>query len=221
MHSLLRVRPYFRPYVGIVIFAYLLIIVQAGMTLVVPSLLGRVVDVGVAHRDVQQLVITGGLIILASTIRGLAAFGQGYFGESSAQGVGYELRKALYAHMQNLSFSFHDHAQTGELMSRSTQDVEALRMFTGRALLMIFNIFLLLTGVSVALLRMDWRLALMSILVLPALLWRSDRFARQVRPMYRIVQDQLAAVGTVVQEMAAGIRVVKAFGREREEMTRF
>ncbi len=221
MKILFRVIPYFRGYVTPVAFAYVLIAIQAIATLAVPGLIGVAVDAGVTHHDQQQLLIYGGLILLVSAIRGLAAFGQGYLGESSAQGVGYELRKALYSHMQNLSFSFHDQTQTGELLSRATQDVEAMRMFTGRAVLMIFNIVLLLVGVSIALLRMDWRLALMAILVLPALMWRSDRFARKIRPMFTIVQQQIAAVGTVVQENAAGVRVVKAFGRELQEMTRF
>ena len=74
------------------------------------------------------------LIVIASTLRGLCAFAQGYLGESAAQGGSYQLRRALYAHVQRLSFSFHDQAQTGELLARATADVEQLKNFRGRGL---------------------------------------------------------------------------------------
>jgi ATP-binding cassette, subfamily B, multidrug efflux pump len=127
----------------------------------------------------------------------------------------------LYAHIQNLSFSFHDQAQTGELMARATSDVEALRNFTGRGLLQILNTALLLLGVTAALWRMNWTLALLSLLVLPALILRTTQFSRRIRPMYRRLQDQIAHVAGDIQENIAGVRVVKAFGREREEIARF
>src|SRR5438270_11618027 len=127
MKSLLRLKLYFRPYVGQVMLAYLCVILNACSTLVVPGLIGVAVDAGIVQHDTSALVRYGILILVFSGLRGLGAFGQGYLGESSAQGVSYGLRKALYSHVQNLSFSFHDQAQTGELMARATADVEALR----------------------------------------------------------------------------------------------
>jgi len=221
VNSLLRLRPYFRPYWGLVTIAYLSVVFNAATTLVVPALIGLAVDQGIVQRDVPILIRYGVAILLVSVLRGLAAFCQGYQGESAAQGVSYGLRKALYSHVQNLSFSFHDQAQTGELMSRATADVEALRNFTGRGLLQIVNLVLLLVGVTFALLRMNWELALLSLAVLPALAWRTERFSRRIRPMYRRVQDQIARVAGLIQENVSGVRVVKAFGREREEMARF
>ncbi|HEX6513190.1 MAG TPA: ABC transporter ATP-binding protein [Chloroflexota bacterium] len=221
MKSLLRLRPYFRPYWGLVTISYLAVVFNAGTTLVVPALIGLAVDAGVGHQDVSGLIRYSVLIVLVSGLRGMAAFCQGYQGESAAQGVSYGLRKRLYSHMQNLSFSFHDQAQTGELMARATADVEALRNFTGRGLLQIANLILLLLGVTVALLRMNWELALLSMTVLPLLAWRTERFSRRIRPMYRRVQDQIAHVAELIQENVAGVRVVKAFGREREEIERF
>ena len=221
MKSLLRLRPYFRPYWGLVTIAYFSVLFNAGSTLVVPALIGLAVDEGIAKHEPGALVRYGLLILLVSAIRGLAAFCQGYQGESAAQGVSYGLRKALYSHVQSLSFSFHDQAQTGELMARATADVEALRNFTGRGLLQIFNLVLLLVGVTFALLRMNWQLAVMALCVLPLLAWRTERFSRRIRPMYRRVQDQIARVAGLIQENVSGVRVVKAFGREREEIERF
>ena len=221
MKSLLRLRPYFRPYWSLVTISFLAVVFNAATTLVVPALIGLAVDEGIVQHDVTALVRYGLFILLVSALRGLAAFCQGYQGESAAQGVSYGLRKALYSHVQNLSFSFHDQAQTGELMARATADVEALRAFIGRGTLQIFFLLLLLVGVTLALLRMNWELALLSLAVLPALAWRTERFSRRIRPMYRRVQDQIARVAGLIQENVSGVRVVKAFGREREEMARF
>jgi ATP-binding cassette subfamily B protein len=123
--------------------------------------------------------------------------------------------------VQQLSFSFHDQAQTGDLLTRSMSDVEQLKNFTGRGMLMIFNLLLLVVGVAVALLAMNWKLALLSLVILPILYWRASSFSRSMRPLFRAVQDQVAVVATLVQDNAAGARVVKAFGQEQREIERF
>ena len=99
--------------------------------------------------------------------------------------------------------------------------MEQLRNFTGRGMLMIFNLVLLIVGVTLALLRMNWMLAILALLTLPALYWRAAVYSSRIRPMYRRVQDQIARVATIVQDNAAGARVVKAFGRKQEEIDRF
>jgi ATP-binding cassette subfamily B protein len=201
--------------------AYVCVALSAAFNLVVPGLLGRAVDDGLARNDLGVVAQLSIAILIASALRGLFAFGQGYLGESSAQGVSYRLRQALYAHVQRLSFSFHDQAQTGELMARATADVEAIRAFTGRGLLQIANTVLLILGVGLVLLQMNPLLAGLAMLMLPALVWRSERFSRRVRPMHAAVQRELAVLATRVQESVAGIRVVKAFGHEQHETRRF
>ena len=161
------------------------------------------------------------LIVIASALRGLCAFAQNYLGESAAQGGSYQLRRALYAHVQQLSFSFHDQAQTGDLLTRSMSDVEQLKNFMGRGMLMIFNLVLLVVGVSIALVAMNWKLALLSLVMLPLLYWRAASFSQPMRPLFRAIQDQVAVVATLVQDNAAGARVVKAFGQEQREIERF
>ncbi len=221
MKTLLRVTPYFKKYQLLLIAGYIAVIGNAFFNLAVPKLIGVAVDEGVARQDVKQLIFLSVLIVVASALRGLCAFGQNYFGESAAQGGSYELRRALYTHVQQLSFSFHDQAQTGDLLTRSMSDVEQLKNFTGRGLLMIFNLVLLVLGVAVALLSMNWKLALLSLVILPLLYWRASTFSRSMRPLFRAVQDQVAVVATLVQDNAAGARVVKAFGQEQREIERF
>jgi ATP-binding cassette subfamily B protein len=219
--TLLRVLPYFKQYHLLLIAGYIAVVGNALFNLAVPKLIGIAVDEGVARQDVAQLVFLSVMIVAASALRGLCAFGQNYLGESAAQGSSYQLRRALYTHIQQLSFSFHDQAQTGDLLTRSMSDVEQLKNFTGRGMLMIFNLLLLVVGVAVALVSMNWKLALLSLVILPLLYWRAAAFSRAMRPLFRAVQDQVAVVATLVQDTAAGARVVKAFGQERREIERF
>lgn len=221
MSPLLRLLGYQRPYWLMTAGAYACVLLNALMTLAVPALIGVAVDQGIARRDLDLMASLSLAIVGLSALRGLAAFGQGYLAESAAQGVGYSLRKDLYAHLQRLSFSFHDQAQTGELMARATADVEAVRMFSGRGLVHAVQLVVLLVGVSLALLRMDWLLALLSAAVLPVLAWQSYRFGLRIRPMFQAVQGELAALATFVQENVAGVRVVRTFGREADQVRRF
>jgi ATP-binding cassette, subfamily B, multidrug efflux pump len=221
MGALLRIWPYAQRYKWLMVGGFAAVIGNTVFNLLVPYLIGVAVDEGIVQHNVGELTKLSTLIIVFSALRGLCAFGQGWLGENAAQGTSYELRKAMYAHIQALSFSFHDQAQTGDLLARATSDVEQLRNFTGRGLLMIFNIVLLVVGVTIAIWDMDWRLALLALLILPLLYWRAATYSSAIRPMFRIVQDQIARVATIVQDNAAGARVVKAFGRERQEIERF
>src|SRR5215216_6913855 len=221
MKTLLRVLPYYRNYRLFLALGYLAVVGNAAFNLAVPWLIGIGVDEGVARRDTSQLILISVLIVIASALRGLCAFAQNYLGETAAQGGSYELRRALYAHVQQLSFSFHDQAQTGDLLTRSMSDVEQLKNFMGRGMLMIFNLLLLVIGVAIALLAMNWKLALLSLVMLPLLYWRAAHYSQSIRPMFRAIQDQVAKVATLVQDNAAGARVVKAFGHERQEIERF
>jgi ATP-binding cassette subfamily B protein len=221
VRPLLRLLAFLRPYWHYTAGAYLCVILNAVFTLVVPALLGHAVDEGISKGDIGVVARTGILILAASTLRGISAFAQGYLAESSAQGVSYQLRKALYAHVQRLSFSFHDQTQTGELMARATADVEAVRAFSGRGLTQVAIMLLLLVGVAIALVQMNWELALLSMLLLPAVAWRAYTFGRQVRPMHRAVQNEIATLANRIQESVAGMQVVKAFGRHDFEVERF
>jgi ATP-binding cassette subfamily B protein len=220
MNTIFRVMPYYKKYWLPLTGGYIAVVFNSFFNLTVPWLIGIAVDEVVAQ-NIQQLVLYSGLILLASALRGLSAFAQNYLGETAAQGGSYQLRRALFTHVQQLSFSFHDQAQTGDLLTRSMSDVEQLKNFMGRGLLMICNLVLLIVGVAIALLMMNWKLAVLALIILPLLYWRAAVFSKAMRPMFRAVQDQVAVVATLVQDNAAGARVVKAFGQEDREIQRF
>src|SRR3984893_5393591 len=200
MRTLLRVLPSYKNYRLLLIAGYIAVIGNAFFNLAVPRLIGVAVDQGVGKQDVGQLVFLSAMIVAASALRGFFACGQNYLGETPAQGGSYQLRRALYIHIQQWSSSFHDSAQTGDLLTRSMSDVEQLKNFTGRGLLMIFNLILLVLGVALALLAMNWKLARLWLVILPLLYWRAASLSRSMRPLFRAVQDRVSFVATLVQD---------------------
>jgi ATP-binding cassette subfamily B protein len=133
----------------------------------------------------------------------------------------YDIRNALYDRLQRLSFAFHDGAQTGQLMSRATVDVEAVRLFFGMGLLSLAQTFLLFGGITYLLVSMDWKLALLSLVFLPAIGWRAVTFSRRLQPIWMKIQQLLGFMGTTLEESLTGIRIVKAFTRQQKESQKF
>jgi ATP-binding cassette subfamily B protein len=161
------------------------------------------------------------IIIGVSLLRGMFSFGQSYFAEYAGQKVAYDLRNKLYDRIQRLSFAFHDKAQTGQLMSRATQDVEGVRFFLSMVLVRLVNLVVIFFAITVLLLRMNWSLTLVSFACLPLIAYFALKFGARMRPIWTKTQQQMAATGTVLQENLSGMRVVKAFSRQRLESAKF
>lgn len=191
------------------------------MSLAIPNLLRTAIDKGATAHDTHILWMMGAAIIGASVLRGIFAFGQGYLSEFMGQKVAYDLRNRLYDRIQRLSFAFHDKAQTGQLMSRATQDVEAVRMFV--AMGSVRAIYVLATVLTIAgiMLFMDWQLALISLAVLPPVAFIAIKMGTRLRPIWLRIQQEMALMSIVLQEALSGIRVVKVFSRQRYETAKF
>ena len=186
-----------------------------------PSVIRFIIDRGLGQRDQQFLISASlGLVGLAA-VRGIFSFAQGYLAEYASQGIAYDLRNQLYAKIHSLSFSYHDRAQTGHLMTRATNDVDTVRLFAGFGLIQLLNGAVLLLGSGAILLSIHLQLALISMATMPLLVLATLWFARVIRPMYARVQDELDRLNTLLQESLAGVRVVKAFAREGHEVQRF
>ncbi|HEV2124629.1 MAG TPA: ABC transporter ATP-binding protein, partial [Chloroflexota bacterium] len=169
----------------------------------------------------RTLVLATIALVGVAVGRGLFSFTQGYLAERGAQAVAYDLRNALYQKIQQLSFSYHDQTQTGQLMTRITNDVEQVRTFIGMSLLQMVSSVVLLAGTIVALFSLEARLALITLLVVPAMGIVVSQFARVIRPLFSEIQAKLGALNTVLQENLVGIRVVQAFAREPYEADRY
>ena len=153
--------------------------------------------------------------------RGLFAFAQAFLGQKVSQDVAFDFRNELFEKIQRLSFSYHDRNRTGQLMIRATDDVEKLRMFIGQGLLLGVQAIVLLIGSLAVLVFTNWSLTLVVLPVLPLALVLFMVFGIVTQPLFGEIQRRLSNLNTILQENLAGIRVVKAFVRERKEQERF
>ena len=185
-------------------------------------LLGYFVDNVLVSDEMTSLLpfLALGFVLLA-LVQGGFTFASGRLAALTAEGVTLRLRNYLYDHIQRLSFTYHDHTSTGELIQRSTSDVEALRRFFADQAIGAGRIVLLFVVNFVALLLLNWQLALLSVVVIPLVLLTSVLFFRQVSKAYEAFQEQDAVLSTTLQENLTGVRVVKAFARQDYERAKF
>jgi ATP-binding cassette subfamily B protein len=221
MKSLRRALIYLRPYWLIAIGALLSLLLVTAANLLSPQILRAVIDQGISAGDSQALIWATAALLGVAVVRGLFSFTQGYLSEKVSQSAAYEMRNALFAKIENLSFSYHDQAQTGQLMTRLTSDVEQVRSFLGGGLLQLLSAIVLLIGSMAVLFSMNWQLALITVLTVPAMFVILAQFMRVVRPLFGKVQAKLGELNTVLQENLVGIRVVQAFAREPYESGRY
>ena len=210
-------RPHWKQSLGAIICLGL----STGFALLVPWLLAVVINAGLQHGQFSTLLFATGAILVSSSLRGLFAYGQGYLSQLVSNLVAYDLRNTLYDHLQNLSFSFHDESETGQLMSRLTVDIEAVRNFIPLGLLRGLLALVYFGAITVILFRLDWRLALITMLCVPVLILLSAQVSRRLRPLWLDVQNETGALGTIMQENLSGMRVVKAFAREKFSIARY
>ncbi len=167
-------------------------------------------------------IIQAGLTILGfAAARALFAFLQAFWAEKNSQNVAFQIRNDLYAKIQRLSFSYHDQNQTGQLMVRATDDVEKVRLFLGQGLLQLLSAVILLSGTLIIMFSVNAHLALYTLWLLPVAMVLFTIFSTIARPLFTKIQQKLSSLNTVLQENLAGIKVVKAFTRERNEQVKF
>jgi ATP-binding cassette, subfamily B, multidrug efflux pump len=188
---------------------------------VTPQLFRWGIDQGISEKNLEIVLLSAGWMVLAAIARGLFNFGQSYLAEAASQGVAYDLRNKIFSKIQNLSFSYHDQAQTSQLLTRVTSDIEQIRTFVGTSLIQVVGAVVTLMSISVLLLVMNWQLALITLTVVPIAGWLMARFITRNNKLFREVQEQLSNLNAVLQENLIGIRVVKAFVRESAERSRY
>jgi ATP-binding cassette, subfamily B, multidrug efflux pump len=169
----------------------------------------------------QALIGSIVAIFILAVFRGVFAFLQAFWAEKNSQSVAYDLRNDLYAKIQSLSFSYHDKNQTGQLMVRATDDVEKLRLFIGQGLLQLVGAIILLAGTIIILFSTNVSLAWTAMPILPIALVLFLIFGSAAQPLFTKVQIKLSALNTILQENLAGIKVIQAFTREKQEQKKF
>jgi ATP-binding cassette subfamily B multidrug efflux pump len=216
-----RLLTYLRPYRGAVAFAFLTILVSSGASLAQPYLVKLAIDNHVVTGQLAGL----GQLALAYTAILLVAFIADYLQtwtlQMTGQRIMFDLRMALYEHLQRLDVQYYDRNPVGRLMTRVTSDVDVINdLFTSGVVTIFGDVFMLL-GIMAVMLSMNWRLALVSFVVLPLLVVITQWFRRHVRETYRVVRGWIARINAYLQEHITGMSTVQLFRREGLDFDRF
>jgi ATP-binding cassette subfamily B protein len=218
---LLRLLRFLAPYKGKVAITALCAAGLMACSITLPYLTGRVIDDVLGAGDRDALAPLVGAVVLVALVRmGLGLVRRWISGQVSLA-VEYDLRARLFAHLQRLSFAYFDRMPVGQLMSRLTSDLQTVRFFLGYGLIFFFMQAFTLVIISAILLVLNWSLALLALAMGPALLAVAWRYSRRSNPVLIDVQQKVGEVTEMAEESAAGIRVIKAFGRESDRAERF
>ena len=221
MPSLQRIFRFMRPYLWYLFFGFWATALPVAMELSVPRLLQFMIDEGIRPRQMDMIALGAFWMFVAATIGALSTLAQGWCRAVVSQGLAFDIRHAVFRHIQSLSFANLDQMQTGRLMTRVSSDVDVVRMFSSAGLALLLRVLLMIIGSIFMLLITDWQLSL----IMFAVAGVSAIFIRylmlQATRLFGVVQLKLGELNTLVQENLAGIQVVKAFVRGRYEIDQF
>jgi ATP-binding cassette subfamily B protein len=218
--TFLRLLKFLRPYRRGVWQSGVLAALAMGATVAIPALTGAAIN-AVDAKDGDQLKLIALLIVVAGLVRlGLTVARRLVAGRVSL-GVEYDLRNRLYDHLLSLELGFFDRQQTGQLMSRATVDLQAVRFFLGYGLVIISQAAMTILFAGIAMIVIDPGLALVALSPVPFVIWIAHRYGRRSRPALQEVQQRIAELTADVEENVGGVRVVKAFAREELQLERF
>ena len=214
-----RLLRYVGPYRWNLAFAAVLLVVSTALGLIWPQVVQRVIDLGLRDAGFLDLLILGLVVVLLvrAVIDGLRQFVMAYTGEK----VIFDLRMAIVRHMQSLSLSFFNRRKTGELMSHVTSDATLVHGVITQTIIQVLGQVLTLAGGVAVIFFMNWRLALLTLVVAPPIAVLGQRMGRRIRDISREAQDAQGEAVGVLQEAIAEVRVVQAFTREDYEAARF
>lgn len=216
-----RLLVYLRPYKGRALLALVLVLAVSALELVGPYLIKVAIDVYITARDWPGLVRLSGFFFLILVLRMVTGFYQAYVLQMTGQRIMYDMRSQIFGHLQRLPMRFFDTNPVGRLMTRVIGDVDVLNNLFVAGIVTVAGDFVVLFGIMGVLLWMNWRLALVSFLVLPAIIVATRYFQKSVRTSFRNVRTKLARLNAFMQENFLGMPTVQAFCRERENYGQF
>jgi len=221
MDVLKRLFRFLGPYWRMLTLSVTLLLVSAGVDLLPPLFQRQIIDGALSQGQLEQLGLLIGGLLGVYALQGLIGFGDNYTRHTLGERFILDLRVRLYAYLQRLSLSFFERTSTGELMSRVTNDVNALEQFVTHGSARTAESLLRLVGATIVLLVLNRRLAMWALLPVPFLVVGLRYFNTKIRPIYRSVRDRLGDINARLQDSLAGMRTVQAFGREEQELARF
>lgn len=210
-----------RPYRRQVVASLVLMLLSSLTTLAGPYLVKLAIDTAIGAGDYERLNMLVALFILMHFLNWLTSYGQQYLMAMIGHHAVHDLRTRLFAHLQRLPFHFFDRQSTGRLMSRVTNDTDALTEMISGGIPHIIGDSLLLFGIIVIMLNEHWQMALLTFTTLPLLIMAATFFRNRVLHAYRQVREKIADVNANLQESISGVRVIQSFTREDENAERF
>ena len=216
-----RALAWLKPYWPLMFGAYFVVMLHNGIDIWMPMVIRKIVDSGIRGGNTQSILNGVGLLIALALIRGLFTFFTGRWTESASQNVAFDIRNRFHQKLQSLSFSFHDESEAGQLLARSVQDVDRIRFLTGRAVLTMVQMIVLIIGISVAMIALNPKLGFFTLLMVPVLGIIAFKFSRQFRPLSMQIRQKEAILTSKIEQNLRGSRIVKAFAREDFEIADF
>ena len=216
-----RLLGYIRPYKYYVIFAILLNVVVAGLGPVRPLLTKIAIDDYIAKSDYHGLMIIGLLLFGSLLFQAFIQYFLTYYTQYLGQKILYDLRMQIFNHIQKLALKFFDKTPIGRIVTRATNDVEALGELFSSGIVMVFSDVFIILWILVFMFAMDVPLSLVTLSVLPVLIYGTFLFRKKVRERYRDVRLHLARLNSYMQEHVTGMSVVQIFNKEKDEFKKF
>jgi ATP-binding cassette subfamily B protein len=221
MTYLLRLRIFIKPYFQRIVLNLLLLLGITGLALVAPRIIQNVIDIGLAQKNMDYLAQAGLILLGLGLATAVLSLFHRYLSEWIAAHIGYDLRNRMYDHIQYLPFTYHDHSQTGQLISRCIEDVRAIERLAGSSLVELIQLLLMAVGILVIMIGENARLAVISLLPLVPMLFITVRFGERVSAFFLAVDNALGDLSARLQENVTGVQVIRAFARETYEIERF
>ena len=216
-----RLLHYLRPYWRSVLVAFVVIIIGAAVSLAQPYLMKMAIDRYIATGNLSGLDRLAAVYLALLIISFAAEYTQTWTMQLTGQRIMYDLRMAVYGHLQRLDLKYYDRNPVGRLMTRVTSDVDVLNDLFTSGVVTVFSDVLPLIGIMVMMIWMNWRLALVAFCVLPLIVLVAQWFRRNVRDTYRVVRGWIARINAFLQENITGMMTVQLFRREALNFERF
>jgi len=198
-----------------------MLLILTGLNLVVPRIIQSVIDHGLARGETRYLIQSALLLLGLGLASAILNLGNRYLSEWIAARVGYDLRNRMYDHIQYLPFTYHDHAQSGQLISRCIEDVRSIERFAGGAVADLVRFAFLTVGILYIMLTDNTRLAVIALLPMLPLILMTSSFGTKIGGLFFAVDNAVGEVSNRLQENVVGVQVVRAFAREDYEIKRF
>ena len=221
MDTLGRFLQYLKPYRKMLTFIMIVLLLEIIFELSTPLIQKTIIDNVLVNHDLQELAKLLILMVVLYALKQLANYIQNYYRHVLGGQFILDLRVRLYAYLQQLSLSFFEKTSTGELMSRVTNDVNALENFVTHGAAFLLVDFLRLAGAAIILLVLNWRLALLVFIPIPIIAVSLRKFNDKIRPVYRNIRARLGDINAKLQDNLSGMKVIQIFRQEEKELSEF